>query len=244
MFAEDSACRVTLESFEGPLDLLLFLIRRDEIDILEIEVARVADQYLEFIRGMQDLKLDLASEYLVMAATLTRMKSRSILPSRTGLDEEGEDPQTQLLRQLVLYRAFREVSAELKDSESVWRDVFPSPGERNRWTEGRTEMIAGQTTLIDLLAALDKLTSDDDHLEPVSYHLPTLTLTECIESIRFSLDQTPAKSLKELLGPEPTKRKTIAFFVAVLELIRRGWLDFRQGFPFDDIFLHRTERWS
>jgi len=243
MFAEDPACRVTLEAFEGPLDLLLFLIRRDELDILDIEVARVADQYLEFIRGMQDLNLNLASEYLVMAATLTRMKSRSILPSRTGFDEDGEDPQTQLLRQLVLYRAFREVSAELKDSESVWRDVFPSPGERNRWTDGKYEMVPGQTTLIDLLTALDELTSDDDQPESFSYLLPALSLTECIESIRFSFEQDSERSLNELLGPEPTRRRTIAFFVAVLELIRRGWLEFRQGFPFADIILNRTRRW-
>ncbi len=111
-----SGCRIELDSFEGPLDLLLYLIRRDEIDIYDIPMAHVADQYCHYIRKAQELDLDVASEYLVMAATLTRMKSRALLPKHSDNDEDA-DPQAELRRQLILYRAFRDIAQELQRSE-------------------------------------------------------------------------------------------------------------------------------
>ncbi len=244
MFADEAACRITLDEFEGPLDLLLFLIRRDELDILDISVSRVADQYLKYIRSMQKLELDIASEYLVMAATLTRIKSRSLLPSGSRLEGDEEDTQTQLLRQLVLYRAFREVSAELQESETVWRDVFTSPGERDRWSDDRSALEPGQTTLLDLLSALEGLSEDTEGPDSYVYQRPSLTLSECIESLRNELADSGGRRFLEVLGPAPTRKRAVAFFIAVLELVRRGWLSFRQPFPFAEIKLEKTERWS
>jgi segregation and condensation protein A len=243
MSADEAACRITLDEFEGPLDLLLFLIRRDELDILEISVSRVADQYLEYIRAMHELELDVASEYLVMAATLMRIKSRSLLPSSSGFEGDEEDSQTQLLRQLVLYRAFREVSAELRESEAEWRDVFTSPGERDRWSDDNSGLVPGQTTLLDLLSALENLSGEAEGPDSYVYQRPSLTLSECIESLRVTLSESGSRQFMELLGPVPTRSRVIAFFIAVLELVRRGWLDFRQPFPFAEIEIERTERW-
>ncbi|MBD3370841.1 hypothetical protein GF402_10850, partial [Candidatus Fermentibacteria bacterium] len=126
-------CRIRFELFEGPLDLLLYLIRREELDIYDVPLTRVVDQYLEYVRRAEELNLDIASEYLVMAATLTSLKSRALLPRRIGAEEE-EDPRDVLLRQLVLYRAFKDISTELKKFEDVWRDSFAPPGERDRWS--------------------------------------------------------------------------------------------------------------
>jgi segregation and condensation protein A len=243
MSAEDRACRITLDEFEGPLDLLLFLIRRDELDILEISVSRVADQYLDYIRTMRELRLDVASEYLVMAATLTRIKSRSLLPSASLRDGEEEDPQTQLLRQLVLYRAFREVSQELRESESAWRDVFISPGERDRWSEDSGLPEPGQTTLLDLLSALEALAEGQEGPDSFVYRRPAMTLTQCIDALQTALGKTGRRSFTEILGPEPDRGRIIAFFTTVLELVRRGWLGFSQSYPFAEIELERTERW-
>ncbi|MCK5037285.1 MAG: segregation/condensation protein A, partial [Candidatus Sabulitectum sp.] len=124
------ACRIDIKDFEGPLDLLLFLIRRDELDVTTIHVAEVADQYLDYIRKAEDLNLDIAGEYLVMAATLTRMKSRLLLPVERDLMEDTEDPMETLMRHLVLYKAFKEVASELRENESIWRDAYATPGER------------------------------------------------------------------------------------------------------------------
>ncbi len=167
-----TACRIALEDFEGPLDLLLYLIRRDELDITTIHVAMVADQYLSYIRAAVELDLDIAGDYLVMAATLARMKSRSLLPVERALMEETEDPMESLMRHIVLYRAFKEVAMELRDSETIWRDVFPPPGERERYETTAGPPDPGQTSLLDLLMAIENMAEKNTALRCTGFPGP------------------------------------------------------------------------
>lgn len=238
------ACRISLEQFEGPLDLLLYLIKRDELDIREVRVAEVAGQYLAYIRAARELDLDIASEYLVMAATLTSIKSRALLPSRELAPEE--DPERALMRQLVLYRAFREVAAELRESEETWRNAFPSPGERERWSGDRDappQAEPGSVSLLDLLRALEELSTPKE--EPVQrYRRPELTISECVGMISARLRHGNGTSLGDLLGPGSDRRLLVALFVTILELSRQGLVRFTQRVPFGDLLLVREEAWN
>lgn len=245
MSAEElGACRIALEDFEGPLDLLLFLIRRDELDITTIHVARVADQYLEYIRKARELDLDVAGEYLVMAATLARMKSRSLLPVERTVMEETEDPMDSLMRHIVLYRAFKEVAMDLRESESMWRDVFSVPGERERFQERAGPPDPGQTSLLDLLMAVENMA--DKHIPPPGHRVmkPLASLTQCVDALERLIPPGKTRLFRETLGEKPESARVVSFFSAVLELMRRGWLQAEQRYPMGDITMRRTERWA
>jgi len=231
-------CRVTLELFEGPLDLLLYLIRRDELDIYDVPVAHVARQYLDYIRAARELNLDVASEYLVMAATLTRLKSRSLLP-RHREGEEDEDPRALLLRQLVLYRAFKEVSGELRDIENVWRDSFPGPGERVRWSSETVEMSPGQASILDLVGALEELQADRLPPPPQRVVRPRMKLSECIRDIESVLEGMDSISFRRLVGETLSRHRIIFYFLALLELAVRGRVTIAQPSPLSELRVSR-----
>jgi segregation and condensation protein A len=239
------ACRIAIEDFEGPLDLLLFLIRRDELDVTAIHVAQVAEQYLAYIREAGELNLDIAGEYLVMAATLTRMKSRSLLPVERALMEETEDPMESLMRHLVLYKAFKEVAGELRESESIWRDAFSPPGERDRYEEDSAVTDPGQTSLFDLLAALENLT--DKKTTPPAHRVTRslLSFTECVDALDRLLPVNVCRTFRDALGNDADSARVISLFVALLELMKRGWLRAEQSYPLGDIKMRRIqERWT
>ncbi len=239
------ACRINIEDFEGPLDLLLFLIRRDELDVTTINVSEVADQYLEYIRDTEELNLDIAGEYLVMAATLTRMKSRLLLPVERTLMEDNEDPMQSLMRHLVLYKAFKEVALELRDSESVWREVFTPPGERERYEEEIVEFDPGQTSLMDLLLALENMTEKNAPPPKHRVHKPLLSLSECVHTLNRLLPGRGTIGFSAAVGENADGAVVVSFFVAVLELVKRGWLSTEQSYPFSDIVMKRKEkRWE
>lgn len=245
MSAEETrTCRIALEDFEGPLDLLLYLIRRDELDITTIHVSIVADQYLAYIRQVQELDLDVAGEYLVMAATLARMKSRSLLPVERAIMEENDDPMETLMRHIVLYRAFKEVAMELRESESMWRDAFTVPGERERYEEKAGPPDPGQTSLLDLLMAIEDMA--EKNAEPPSHNVPRpmVSLTQCVETLDRLMPPGKSRLFRESLGDNAGCARVVSFFVAVLELMRRGWIEAEQRYPMGEITMRRTERWT
>jgi len=236
--------RIELDAFEGPLDLLLYLLRRDEIDIYDIPVAHVADQFLKYIRRARELDLDIASEYLVMAATLTKMKSKALLPTHRFDGEEEADPGAELRRQLILYRTFRMIAEELQKSEETWTEIYTSPGERERWSSDKTEIEPGQTSLLDLLKALSRLSEGEPELPSQRIQRTLLTITECIGTLEHRILPGRTISFREIVGPEPERLKIVSYFITILELMRRGWINCHQAYPFSEIELQRTERWS
>ncbi|MCK5841563.1 MAG: segregation/condensation protein A [Candidatus Sabulitectum sp.] len=239
------ACRIDIKDFEGPLDLLLFLIRRDELDVTTIHVAEVADQYLDYIRKAEDLNLDIAGEYLVMAATLTRMKSRLLLPVERALMEDTEDPMETLMRHLVLYKAFKEVASELRESESIWRDAYTTPGERERYQEDIAVTDPGQTSLLELLLALENMAEKNAPPPRHRIRKPLLSLTECVSVLDRLLPFKAAKDFSDTVGKDADQAVVVSFFVAILELVKRGWITTEQSYPFSDIILTRKiERWE
>ncbi len=236
--------RIELDAFEGPLDLLLYLLRRDEIDIYDIPVAHVADQFLKYIRRARELDLDIASEYLVMAATLTKMKSKSLLPTHRFDGEEEVDPGAELRRQLILYRTFRMIAEELQKSEETWTEIYTSPGERERWSSDTTEIEPGQASLLDLLKALTSLSEGEPELPSQRIQRTLLTISECIGALEHTIVPGKTISFREIIGPEPARQKIVSYFITILELMRRGWISCHQAYPFSEIELQRTERWS
>lgn len=238
------SCRIELDSFEGPLDLLLYLIRRDEIDIYDIPVAHVADQYLKYIREARELDLDIASEYLVMAATLTKIKSKSLLPTHRFDGDDDVDPGAELRRQLILYRTFREIAEELQRSEETWTEIYTSPGERNRWSDDSNEIEPGQTSLLDLLKALNSLSEEETEIPTQRIQRTLLTISECIRSLEKDIVPGRIIPFKTIVGPKPTRSRIVSYFITLLELIRRGWVCCHQAYPFSEIEIQRTERWS
>jgi segregation and condensation protein A len=239
-------CRVDLEAFEGPLDLLLYLIRRDEIPITDIPVAHVADQYLEYLRAAEELNLDIAGEYLVMAATLTNLKSRSLLPRGVSDDEGEEDPRDLLMKQLLLYKAFKEAAQELKESEDAWRDVFTPSGERERWSKSAAETMdhPGESGLMSLLEAYGRLALRHQPPPVQRFRPDPFPLASCVRVISEVLQPGTGCTLRDLLPEGSSRARIVSVFLAVLELVRRGWLGMRQKLPFGELTLQRTSKWG
>jgi chromatin segregation and condensation protein Rec8/ScpA/Scc1 (kleisin family) len=148
-------CSVKLDLFEGPLDLLLHLIKKSEVEVADIPIAAITDQYLAMIEGVSELNLDNAGEYLVMAATLTFIKSRMLLPAAPGDDDDEEDPRTELVQQLLEYQRYREAAAHLSGRPLLERDVFITGGELPEPpAPGEEGPLVRDATLGDLLEAL------------------------------------------------------------------------------------------
>jgi len=214
-------CTVSLPMFEGPLDLLLHLIKKNEVQITDIPIATITDQYLALLDELPELNLDGAGEYLVMAATLTYIKSRMLLPTPPEDEEAAEDPRAELVQQLVEYQRFREVAVALGDRQVLNRDVFAGGGETPEpGPDGEEPPAVRDASLGDLLDALRDVLR---RLRPPSAHEvrpESLSIEECVTRIfaHFALgDRVPFASL---FGAEAHRAEVIVTFLALLELIR------------------------
>jgi len=171
--------RFQLEIFEGPLDLLLHLIKKDEVDVHDIPIAKITDQYLSYLDLFEQLNLDLAGEYLVMAATLMAIKSRLLLPPEEGEEEDEDDPRADLVRQLEEYQRFRAAAGQLADRDRLDRDVFRRPAS--------------------------ELEEDQRELPP----LRELDLADLMDALREVLKRLPEEKAHEILGERPAIRPRI-----------------------------------
>jgi len=215
-------CTVRLDVFEGPLDLLLHLIKKNEVQITDIPIASITDQYLALLEELPELNLDGAGEYLVMAATLMYIKSRMLLPPDPDEDGEPEaDPRAELVQQLLEYQRFREAAADLVARRILGRDVFIAVGEPEPAADpGDPLPRVRDASLADLLDALRGVLS---RLTPPAAHaLPSsgLSITESVERIlaRFALGARV--EFAEVFSPDAGRAEVIVTFLALLELIR------------------------
>jgi len=215
---------IKLDVFEGPLDLLLYLIKKNEIDIYNIPIALITQQYLDYLNIIKSLNLDLAGEYLVMASTLIHIKSRMLLPvpeESTEEDEEG-DPRAELVKQLLEYQAFKEAATNLSQRPILERDVFKRsavlPEEKQIRSSGDDELI--EVTIFELIEALHAVVSRLDKKELMEIDLEKLSLTEIINDVMERLIREKSLTFEELLGEKKDRRRIVYTFLAMLELIK------------------------
>jgi segregation and condensation protein A len=214
--------RIELESFQGPLDLLLHLIRKNELDIYDIPIAEITNQYLAYLDIMRDLDLDVASEFLVMASTLMYIKSRMLLPVDEEEEEgEGEDPREELIRRLIEYQKYKKASEELAQMPVLHHDIFVRPETE---TGIQAEDIYTEATIFQLMDAFQRVLSEADKRIPVEITRVAFTMEDGINLIESSLAGQPSISFSGLFSELHDRRRIITVFLSLLELIRRGRL--------------------
>ncbi|MHB8173479.1 MAG: segregation and condensation protein A [Nitrospirota bacterium] len=213
---------IKIPLFEGPLDLLLHLIRKDEVDIYDIPVARIAEQYLEYIDLMKELNLEVAGEFLVMAATLAQIKSRMLLPPAEGEgEEEGVDPRMQLVERLLEYKKFKEAAEDLGARENLWRDVFVRSG-RGAWEDGNepSDEVLFNFGLMDLLDAFKKVLASAPAVHFHDVGSEGISITDRINQILQRLSGLDSLTFDGLFEGDKTKGQIVVTFLALLELAR------------------------
>ncbi len=235
--------RVKLEVFEGPLDLLLHLIKKEEVDIYDIPVARITDEYLQYLNLLETMNLDVAGEYLVMAATLTHIKSRMLLPlSEEEAEEPDEDPRADLVHQLVEYQRYREAAVSLGERAVLERDVFRrSPAVPD--TDQGEGIRLRDVTVSELLEAFREVM--ERSLRESFHDVVTeeISVSECVDVIVNRIEADGVMRFRDLFTGTPTKKRMVATFLALLELIKRQFLVARQEEDNSEILLFpRGER--
>ncbi len=226
-----------LEGFEGPLDLLLHLIQKNELDIFNIPIALITEQYLEYLQLMKVLNLDIAGEYLLMASTLLHIKSKMLLPKSSGGEEEvEEDPRAELVRRLLEYQKYKQAALELEKRPLLDRDVFIRliPAEPEEGPE--EERI--EVNLLELLGAFQKVL---ERVKPEGVHevvLESISVEDKIEEILILLEKENRSVAFHRLFPEQASRRVvIVTLLAILELVKMKRIRIFQLTPFETIRL-------
>lgn len=236
--------KVRLPLFEGPLDLLLHLIKENKIDIYDIPIAIITRQYLEYIELMKELDLDIAGEFLVMAATLIHIKSRLLLPIEETADtEELEDPRLELVQRLLAYKEFKEASLGLKEREDEWADIMyreAVPEQSDTPEEDASDLSLFNLNIFDLLTAFRKIL-ERAPAELVSITREALSITDRMAHIIEVLRGNEAVRFEDLFKGNLSKAYLIVTFVALLEAIRLGLARVYQEDDFGQVWVIRPE---
>ncbi len=235
----ESEYKVKLEIFEGPLDLLLYLIKRDEIDIYDISLERITKQYLEYLQAFKELNIDIAGEFIVMAANLIYLKSRSLLPvDQQPPDEEAEedDPRWDLIRQLIEYKKFKEAAAQLQTRALEQERMFVREGARAVADFAAAPLPLGEVGIFQLINALQtvikRVEAREDLREVFGEHF---TVSDKIESILRQIAGGVTLKFSELFAQMASRVEIVVTFLALLELIRLKQVRATQPNPFDEI---------
>lgn len=240
----DNAYGVKLDVFEGPLDLLLFLIRKDEVDIYDIPIADVTRQFLEFVEMMQTLNLEPAGDFLVMAATLMKIKSRMLLPADPDADEEEEDPREELVRRLLEYQQFKEVASWLEDKQDLHRDSFYRGAalDTGEIDEPEQDPFAayGSVSLFDLMSAFRTALIAAPKADYHEVHQLEVTTGERMEVVGNILKKRHRVPFSDLVAGLP-RIVLIVTFIALLELIKTGRALARQSGSDGEIWVYRRD---
>ncbi len=234
---------VKLDAFEGPLDLLLHLIRKNELDIYDIPISLITRQYLDYLKLMKELNLDLAGDFLVMASTLLQIKSRMLLPlpePEEGEGEEPEDPRAELVRRLIEYQRYRDAGLELGTRELLGREVFARPCKDDCCLEGLTFTEDGSCEL-DLFALSEAFNRLLSRLPMARAHevasQDTLSIVDAINEILTRLDGHESLEFEALFQDDTSRERMIITFLAILELCRIKSLKVIQNSRFGTIYL-------
>ena len=235
--------KVKLESFEGPLDLLLYLIKKNEIDIYDIPISAITRQYLEYIEILQLLDIEAASDFILMAATLMRIKAQMLLPRPDFLDEEEEiqDPRQELVFRLLEYKRFKDVAFDLGDKEQQARKFFPRGNfsiERSMFDEEFLQ--SSDVTLFDLVAAFKKIVEKSKKVTVHRVEDINITLEQRYVFLERMLVRKNRITFSELFDPKDERIVWIVTFIALLELLRQRIARALQSAAFDEIIIERV----
>lgn len=235
--------KIKLEIFEGPLDLLLYLVKKDHLNIYDIPIARVTEQYLQYLNLMQFLDLNIAGEFLVMAATLLQIKSKMLLPAEESEQppQEQEDPRAELVRRLLEYEKFKEIAQTLREKETSQQEVFKRPRSLEKEEVATNGEVYFEASLFDLITAFSQA------LEEIPKELfyevvkDEFTIEEKIHEILHLMLVHSAIRLSELFGRAKNKIEVIVTFLSILELIRLREIVARQKGLFGEIEITRNK---
>jgi len=236
LYIPPDALEVFLEAFEGPLDLLLYLIRRQNLDILDIPIFTVTRQYMEYIALMSDLRLELAAEYLVMAAMLAEIKSRMLLP-KPAADDDEDDPRAELIERLQEYERYRQAAETLDGLPRIDRDVTPvrvaAPELQRRRPEPQVELHELLTVFAEVVRRAELLSHHNIQREPLSVRQRMSEVLAGLETGRFV-------DFRALFRPADGRAGIVVTLLATLELLKEHLIEAVQAEPFAPIYLQAT----
>jgi segregation and condensation protein A len=228
------ALKVFLEAFEGPLDLLLYLIRRQNLDILDIPVAEITRQYVEYIEVMEHMELELAGEYLLMAAMLAEIKSRMLLPRPETEEAEEEDPRAELVRRLQEYERYKKAAEDLSDLPRLERDVFVANVEA---PERKISVKLPDVTLKDLLLSFHDVLKRAEMYSNLHMQREPLSVRQRMSEILVRIKANAFSEFAELFDPEEGRMGVAVTFIAILELLRTATIEVVQSEPYAPVHI-------
>jgi segregation and condensation protein A len=226
------ALKVFLEAFEGPLDLLLYLIRRQNLDILDIPLAEITQQYVDYIEMMKELQLDLAGEYLLMAAMLAEIKSRMLLPRSEEIEEDEDDPRAELVRRLQEYERYKEAAENIGALPRLERDLHQAHAEV---TERKVEVKLPDLALKEMLLAFQDVLSRAEMFARLHVQREPLSVRQRMGEILLKLDNERFVDFPNLFDPREGRIGIVVTFIALLELLRESVIELVQAEPFSPI---------
>lgn len=230
---------VKIDAFEGPLDLLLHLIKESKVDILDIQIVDIANQYLNYIQKMESLNLNIASEYLIMASELIEMKSRLLLPRQTTEDEqEEEDPREVLIKRLIEYQQYKDITGRFKELSEIRQEFYTKIPESLKEYQEEGICIKSDVTIDDLMSAFEKFLKRKEAEKPLSTTVTKkeISVEERRKSIKNILHEKKKVDFFELFEVV-TKEYVVVTFLAVLEMAKKCELLIRQENNFDQIIV-------
>lgn len=239
LYIPPQALEVFLEAFEGPLDLLLYLIRRQNLDVLDIPIADITRQYMEYIQLMQELDLELAGEYLLMAAMLAEIKSRMLLPRSQFDSEEEDDPRAELVRRLQEYERFKRAAEDINGLDRLDRDVYQATAEL---TNRNVIRLLPEVTLQEMLVAFKDVVQRATMFEHLHVQRETLSVRQRMSDVLAMLEESALVEFVRLFRPEEGRLGVCVTFAALLELLREGLIEVVQTEPYAPLHVRRAER--
>jgi segregation and condensation protein A len=240
------AYHIQLDIFEGPLDLLLHLIKENRMDIYNIPIAQITEQYLGYIDMMKELNLDIAGEFLLMAATLAHLKSQLLLPpdeSQQDAEEEGQDPRAELVRRLLEYQKYKNAAEQLVARPQLYRDVFARTFSARAIPKSDAPAELVEISVFKLVEAFHHVLAHVKMESPHQISFENVTIPDCVDTIVRAIRVSDEGSIRfqDLFKGVQSRRKVVVTFLAVLDLLKRGVIRVFQADAFSEIQLLGTQ---
>jgi segregation and condensation protein A len=238
LYIPPHALEVFLEAFAGPLDLLLYLIRRQNIDILDIPVAEITRQYVEYIDMMKEVQLDLAAEYLLMAAMLAEIKSRILLPKSEDMEEDEDDPRAELVRRLLEYQRFKTAADDISQLPRMERDTFQASAEPH---DRRVVAKLPDLTLKELLVVFKDVAARAEMFTHLHVSRERLSVRQRMSEVLEKIRRSDFKTFSDLFDPAEGRMGVTVTFLAILELLRESMIDVVQTEAYSPIHVRAAD---